>query len=254
MAVTSAFNSAGPRRLAKGEVHQCPTIHRRDRRLVSHLEIGRPLCLALTAYQFPGANGHAVSPKRRYDRLSITCSANEHDVFSTCPEFSCFYDRQDEVVTELCKLDLNFYTPEGAIEALAPKSRHGFRIAHQFSAADNLMFLACVIEIGQKIENKRIPIDAPGAFSYKFHPGPNGQIFKSDHTFRDWMEMLLNPPLTQTVVSVRLYQRIYLNSTLIILFHRIENLLDECAPKHGANRYIKKQISIIRAKQSFGCR
>jgi hypothetical protein len=37
-----------------------------------------------------------------------------------------------------------------------------------------------------------------------------------------------------------------------VLFHRIENLLDECAPKHGANKYIRKQISIIRAKQSFG--
>jgi hypothetical protein len=37
-----------------------------------------------------------------------------------------------------------------------------------------------------------------------------------------------------------------------INFHRLENLLDEVAPKHGAVRFIKKHIGIIRAKQSFG--
>jgi len=37
-----------------------------------------------------------------------------------------------------------------------------------------------------------------------------------------------------------------------INFHRLENLLDEVAPKHGAARFIKKHIKTIRAKQSFG--
>jgi hypothetical protein len=32
----------------------------------------------------------------------------------------------------------------------------------------------------------------------------------------------------------------------------LENLLDEVAPRHGAVRFIKKHIGIIRAKQSFG--
>jgi hypothetical protein len=37
-----------------------------------------------------------------------------------------------------------------------------------------------------------------------------------------------------------------------INFHRLENLLDEATPGHGAARFIKKHIRIIRAKQSFG--
>jgi hypothetical protein len=37
-----------------------------------------------------------------------------------------------------------------------------------------------------------------------------------------------------------------------INFHRLENLLDEAASGHGAAKYIKKHIKIIRAKQSFG--
>jgi hypothetical protein len=71
--------------------------------------------------------------------LKHLCRFGDTDVFPHAPELSCFYDRQDEVVTELGKLDLDSYTPEGAIEALAPKSRHGFRVAHQFSATDNLL-------------------------------------------------------------------------------------------------------------------
>jgi hypothetical protein len=192
-----------------------------------------------------------ISEESLRKALKHLCRYGDTDVFPHAPELSCFYDRQDEVVTELGKLDLDSYTPEGAIEALAPKSRHGFRIAHQFSATDNLLFLACIVEIGDVIEKKRLSIDSNSAFSYRFEPGPNGQIFASSNTFRDWMEMLLglvsdNDDISTVVLTdiSDFYSR--------ILFHRLENLLDECAPKHGANRYIRKQISIIRAKQSFG--
>jgi hypothetical protein len=37
-----------------------------------------------------------------------------------------------------------------------------------------------------------------------------------------------------------------------INFHRLENLLDDVAPGHGAVRFIKKHIKTIRARQSFG--
>jgi hypothetical protein len=114
-----------------------------------------------------------------------------------------------------------------------------------------LVFLACVVEIGDAIEKKRLPIDRYGAFSYRFEPGPNGQIFASGYTFRDWMEVLLELASDDdTILTVILTDISDFYSR--ILFHRLENLLDECAPKHGANKYIRKQISIIRAKQSFG--
>jgi hypothetical protein len=38
----------------------------------------------------------------------------------------------------------------------------------------------------------------------------------------------------------------------LVNFHRLENLLDEVAPKHGAVRFIKTHVKIIRARQSFG--
>jgi hypothetical protein len=174
------------------------------------------------------------------------------DIFPHLPELAFLVDQEEAVVEELAKLDLDIYQPSGAIEALAPKARYSFRIAHQLSALDTLLLLACVIEIGSKIEGRRQPVSQVRSFSYRFSPdSSSGQIFRNDRTYKDWLHaqqkiVSANPGITD-VVSTDIsdyYSRIN--------FHRLENLLDEVAPKHGAARFIKKHIGIIRAKQSFG--
>jgi len=174
------------------------------------------------------------------------------DIFPHLPELAFLADRETAVVEELAKLDLDSYMPAGAIEALAPKARYSFRIAHQLSALDTLLLLACVIAIGDKIEGKRQPVSQVRSFSYRFSPDSSaGQLFRKDRTYKHWLhaqQALLpsNSKITH-VVSTDIsdyYSRIN--------FHRLENLLDEVAPKNGATRFIKKHISIIRARQSFG--
>ena len=174
------------------------------------------------------------------------------DIFPHLPEIAFLADQETAVVEELAKLDLDSHMPAGAIEALAPKARYSFRIAHQLSALDTLLLLACVIEIGDKIERKRQPVSQVLSFSYRFSPDSSaGHLFRQDRTYKDWLhaqQKLLsgNPKITH-IVSTDIsdyYSRIN--------FHRLENLFDEIAPKHGAVRFIKKHISIIRAKQSFG--
>ena len=76
------------------------------------------------------------------------------DIFPHLPELAFFADEG----AALAKLDLDSYTPAGAIEALAPKERYSFRIARQLSALDAVLLLACVIDIGDKIEAKRQPV------------------------------------------------------------------------------------------------
>jgi hypothetical protein len=131
-------------------------------------------------------------------------------------------------------------------------SRYAFRIAHQLSALDTLLLLACVVEIGEEIESKRQSIKSPRDFSYRFSADANtGQLFRPDRTYKDWLyrqqDLLAKNRKIRTIVSTDIsdyYSRIN--------FHRLENLLDEVAPSHGAARFIKKHIKIIRAKQSFG--
>ncbi|HYM72076.1 MAG TPA: reverse transcriptase domain-containing protein, partial [Stellaceae bacterium] len=174
------------------------------------------------------------------------------DIFPHLPELAFLADQEKAVVEELAKLDLDNYMPAGAIEALAPKARYSFRIAHQLSALDTLLILACVIEIGNKIEGRRQPVSQVRSFSYRFAPDSSaGQLFRKDRTYKDWLhrqrELLSGDPSFMHVVSTDIsdyYSRIN--------FHRLDNLLDEVAPKHGASRFIKKHIGIIRAKQSFG--
>ena len=180
------------------------------------------------------------------------CRYGDTDVFPHLPELAFFDDEQKAVIAELAKLDLDSYKPAGAIEVLAPKSRYGFRIAHQLPALDTLLLLACVVELGEKIEARRHPARHSRAFSYRFSVDKTtGQLFQSDRTYKDWLhkqqDIITNNRRIRTIVNTDIsdyYSRIN--------FHRLENLLDEVAPGHGAAKFIKKHIKIIRAKQSFG--
>lgn len=185
---------------------------------------------------------HAVAHLVRY---------GDTDVFPHLPEIAFLKDRAAEVVAELSKLDIDNFTPSSAFEALAPKSRFGFRIVHQMPVVDTLLFLAALIEIGSEIEAQRSPVDTHRSFSYRFKPDDSGGIFDGSATYKNWLKYQLklvksNLKIKQVVVTdiSDFYARIN--------FHRLENLLDDAAPKHGAARYLKKHIKTIRAKQSFG--
>ena len=194
---------------------------------------------------------YRVSRKSLTAALTHLCRYGDTDIFPHLPELAFFVEEQEAIVAELSKLDLDSYTPIGATEALAPKSRYGFRIAHQLPALDTLLFLASVVEIGGKIEAKRQSKTSARAFSYRFAVDTRiGQLFRPGGTYKDWLhrqQKLLANPKFRRVISTDVsdyYSRIN--------FHRLENLLDEAAPGHGAVRFIKKHIEIIRAKQSFG--
>lgn len=155
-------------------------------------------------------------------------------------------------MAELAKLDLDIYTPGGAIEALAPKGRYSFRIAHQSSALDTLLLLACVVELGEQIEAKRQSTRSIRAFSYRFSTDlDSGQIFRTDRTYKAWLNQQV-----RLIVRDKTIKRIVITDIsdyyARINFHRLENLIDEVAPSSGAARFIKKTIKIIRARQSFG--
>jgi hypothetical protein len=97
----------------------------------------------------------------RVTRASLEAAVNhlvrygDTDIFPHLPELAFFAEEGAAIIDELSNLDLDTYTPAGAIEALAPKARYSFRIAHQLSALDTVLLLASVIDIGDKIEAKR---------------------------------------------------------------------------------------------------
>src|ERR1700730_3500886 len=131
---------------------------------------------------------YCVSPASLKAAIQHLCRYGDTDVFPHLPELAFFADQENPVIAELKKLDLDSYTPAGATEALAPKGRYSFRIAHQLPALDTLLLLACVGEIGKNIEARRQPVKQARAFSYRFSVDvEKGQLFRSDHTFKDWL-------------------------------------------------------------------
>ena len=195
------------------------------------------------SYRLPAMSlTHAIKHLNRY---------GDTDVFPHLPELAFLREQEALVVKELENLDLDTFDPVGAIEALGPKSRYGFRIVHQLPLVDTVLLLAAVIEIGPLIEVHRQPFDELRARSYRFELDGKGAVFRLDRTFKDWLNAQLGfiqgnlkiKKIISTDIS-DFYARVN--------FHRLENLLDEVAPKHGAARFILKHIKVIRAKQSFG--
>jgi len=175
------------------------------------------------------------------------CKYGDTDVFPHLPELIFLHEQEADVVAELANLDLDVYTPDTAIEALAPKSRFGFRLVHQLPVIDTVLLLAAVIEIGASIEAKRLDI----TFSYRFGPDNAGAVFKPNHTYREWLssqQKLIQGNLKIKAVVATDVSDFYSR----VNFHRLENLLNQVAQGHGAVRFIKKHIRIIRATQSFG--
>lgn len=161
-------------------------------------------------------------------------------------------DKSDEISAELEKLTVGSYSPQAATEMLVPKSTKSFRIAHQLTAMDSLIYLASVLENAPSFESVRVSSDEEVAFSYRFLEGEGPRVFRIDGSFHDWLIKLKEYGGESTATDKRMvvetdisdfYQRIY--------FHRVENALASGTQPKSA-QYTKKLIKSIRANQSFG--
>jgi hypothetical protein len=189
-----------------------------------------------------GSLTHAVRHLTRF---------GDTDVFPHLPELAFLRDCDVDILKELEALDLDSYGPGSAAEALAPKSRFGFRIVHQRPLLDSILLLATVVEIGELIEKRRPPAENLEAFSYRFSLDGTGGLFRSDRTYKDWLHAQLGYVQSNLKIK-RIISTDVPDFYSRINFHRLKNLLDEAAPSHGASRYIKKHIKVIRVRQSFG--
>jgi Reverse transcriptase (RNA-dependent DNA polymerase) len=176
------------------------------------------------------------------------------DLFPRLPEMRCFLERPGAIAKDCESLNIGQYTPVGAIETLTPKSWLGFRIAHQLTAADNVIYLAAILDCAPNLEAARLPKDGNEAFAYRFAEGESLRIFEPARGYHQWLAYLSefggpeNPfaedrPAIVTDIS-DFYQRIY--------FHRIENVLQDAGCPKGPAELVKKIIKTTRARQSYG--
>ncbi len=186
--------------------------------------------------------------------ISHLGSFGDTDLFPRLPEMRCFIERPATISKDCASINIGQYTPTGSIETLTPKSWLGFRIAHQLTAADNVIYLAALLDCAPSLENSRLPKDGNEAFAYRFESSDSVRIFEAARGYHQWIAHLAdfggadNPfsedrPAILTDIS-DFYQRIY--------FHRIENVLQDANCPKGASDLVKKIIKTTRARQSYG--
>ena len=107
---------------------------------------------------------------------------------------------------------------------MIPKSRYGFRVAHQLYPVDSILFTAAVAMVGTDLEVARIPTEMNSAFSYRFEPNEDHDYFQANQTYYNWLQhqfaqTIFNDQckyIVKTDIS-DFYHRIY--------FHRIEKIV-----------------------------
>jgi Reverse transcriptase (RNA-dependent DNA polymerase) len=193
----------------------------------------------------------AASVRRAINHLG---AFGDTDLFPRLPEMRCFLERPGAIAKDCDSLNIGQYAPVGAIETLTPKSWLGFRIAHQLTAADNVIYLAALLDCAPTLEAARLPKSDNEAFAYRFAEGDSIRVFEPARGYHQWLAYLAafggpeNPfaedrPAIVTDIA-DFYQRIY--------FHRIENVLQDAGCPKGASELVKKIIKATRARQSYG--
>ncbi|WP_327212040.1 RNA-directed DNA polymerase [Rhizobium beringeri] len=175
------------------------------------------------------------------------------DIFPYPFEFEFLRERKDEIVNALAAENTVTFRPLSSLDSLVPKSRHGFRVAHQLYPTDAIFLLAATASIGAQIETARGPADARPGFSYRYQPGDNFKMFADDCRYSNWLwtqfgqvQFAEEGDFTCVIEAdiSDFYQRIY--------HHRLENNLREAAGETTETRMIMAFLRDIRARQSFG--
>ncbi|WP_165420779.1 RNA-directed DNA polymerase [Rhizobium ruizarguesonis] len=174
------------------------------------------------------------------------------DIFPYPFEFEFLREKKEDIADALAAENTATFRPLSSLDSLVPKSRHGFRVAHQLYPTDAIVLLAATVSVGQQIEAARGHGERPG-FSYRFAPDAEFSMFAPNCRYGNW----LLHQYTETMFAVDgqythvieadisdFYQRIY--------HHRLENSLLEAAGDIAETRLIRSFLRDIRARQSFG--
>lgn len=112
-------------------------------------------------------------------------AVGDTDLFPRLPEAAFFPACAQEVATIADRMSSGNYNPVSSVEVLTPKSDLGFRIGHQLTASDILVYAAAVIENGDGLEELRQKTSGDVAFSYRYDREGGPRLFASNRGYHD---------------------------------------------------------------------
>ena len=176
------------------------------------------------------------------------------DIFPYPVENALFFDDPGKIKSLLEDIDKNFNTwlsnyPIEAIQTCVPVGYTGYRWATLIDPIWNAYFLAQVLKISEKLEEKRISIDKDTVYSYRINFGKDsGKIFNSEINWRKFYEKsALICEGFNYVVKFDIsdfYNRIY--------HHRLENALKRTEADADVIKKILTILQDISGNVSYG--
>lgn len=192
--------------------------------------------------------------KLQTDSLDLALTHIENfgdtDIFPVPFEYEAIrYCWEDYIRPWLESKDITQWETRAPRRCLTPKHRYGFRNSTQLDPLDTIVFTALVTEIGEKIEDLRIPKEDKFVFSYRFKLGENGMFYDPRYNWNSFQEYSHNLAHNEEYKYVVLadiadfYPRIYL--------HPLENALDRIErPNH--KKAIVSMIKDWNFRTSYG--
>lgn len=161
------------------------------------------------------------------------------NIFPVPFEFKAIRHSWDSLIKPyLIQQDMLNWVVRPSRRCLTPKHRYGFRISTQLDPLDSIVITAIIGEIGQDIEDYRIPTKKNVAFSYRFKTSEDGNIYDPDFNYQSFQshsrELADNKSYKYVVVAdiADFFPRIY--------SHPLENALYDCTSKSNHVTAIKK--------------
>jgi hypothetical protein len=188
----------------------------------------------------------------KYFRCAIEgiVESGDTDIFPYPFELYFLKDSVDKIATELATIDIQQYHPLSLVESLVPKSKFGFRVAHQPYPIDSVIYTALVLAIADDLESKRDEASQNRAFAYRKQEGLDKTFFSVDRTYKNWLDSFRGKVFSDDydfVVETDIsdfYTRVYR--------HRLENILSTLTSETKIVKKIEGFISDWRSAQSFG--
>lgn len=183
--------------------------------------------------------------------LEHALSFGDTDVFPRPFEFEAVRHDWANVSAHLLSADVLAWNVRQHRTLLAAKGRVGFRPVTQLDPLDFLVFAALIREIGQEVEDRRIPTTSEIVFSYRFSPLQQGRLFDPKIGYTSFVERAASilaakkaPSYVVVTDIADFYPRIY--------HHRLENALQAATTKTNHVKALMALLAGWNGTESYG--
>ncbi|MGO5053616.1 RNA-directed DNA polymerase [Lachnospiraceae bacterium LCP25S3_G4] len=180
----------------------------------------------------------------KIDKESITWAIKhiknqkDTDLFPRLKEYDVLFEDENYLTEKLSEIDIGNYSWQSYRRFIIPKDEYSYRVAIQLDPVDNLLLVALTYQFGNKIEEKRIPLEEKKVFNYRFMPNSEGEFYNKKEAWKDfWSTASIICKQYNYVVYIDIadfYNRIY--------HHTLENQLIDCGIENQVIKAIKSML------------